>query len=60
MCVFGEISKESEGMESSGGKEMWFVNGMLPSTELAEKVVCGLPGGSRNERGVWQTATLEL
>ena len=43
--VFSEIAKESEGMESSGGEEMWFVNGMLPSAELAEKSFVGWQAG---------------
>ena len=40
-CVLSEIAKESEGMQLSGSEEMWFVNGMLPSAELAEKSLVG-------------------
>ena len=43
--VFGEIAKKSEGVQSSGGKEMWFVNGMLPSAKLAEKSLVGCQAG---------------
>ena len=39
--VFGEIAEECERVQSSGGEEMWFVDGMLPSAELAEKSLVG-------------------
>ena len=39
--VFGEIAEKGEGVQSSGGKEVWFVDGMLPSAELAEKSLVG-------------------
>ena len=39
--VFGEIAEKGEGVQSSGGEEMWFVDGMLPSAELAEKSLVG-------------------
>ena len=48
--VFGEIAEECERVQSSGGEEMWFVDGMLPS---AGKVACGWPYGSKSEHGVW-------
>ena len=39
--VFGEVAEKGEGVQSSGGKEMWFVDGMLPSAKLAEKSLVG-------------------
>ena len=39
--VFGEIAEKGERVQPGGGKEMWFVDGMLSSAELAEKSLVG-------------------
>ena len=43
--VLGEIAEKSEGVQSSGGEEMRFVDGMLPSAKLAEKSLVGGEAG---------------
>ena len=39
--VFGEVAEKGKGVQSSGCKKMWFVDGMLPSAKLAEKSLVG-------------------
>ena len=58
--VFGEIAEKSERVQSSGGEEMWLVDGMLPSAKLAEKSLVGCQTGVKMSAVFGELPTLSF